>query len=747
MASTRQAQLANQKKLGDTRRVLAPRDTSVSSIAKKSFTNELSIMVQQYNDGKISNDEMRTFFTTALKNPYVSDNPTETANIQSQLDDFEQRIIGDRLQARYKSTVDGSADRVLAAQQLASYYKQRASTMQPDTPAYSQAMENAGSWQNQVLSDTKAIEKRARQIKRAQMEEQIATIPANTSENIAQQSAMFSQLANDAFADGDQLEASRLQAQAQQAQTRSQVVAENEAKQQEAEFNRATKKDIVDTMNMLANDYHDGKIDESQYLGALGMIEPKITEFGDTALALSFNRVTDQVQKNLEKGGLRRGVTENGLPVVLGKNKNGADVTDWDQNDAEYKAVTKDLESKLAKGEIDTNTYAAQMASVLVERYNDVQNRIASLDGKSEFDRVMYQGKRQTVANLRTMLSTEYDSASGWGRGDKTEDGGLQQRISDFQSGNVAVVMVPPDEVSGNGVKRSGRAIAKLEFVNLDNLPKDQYVADETGVYHKIEREKVSLTPDQAMQAAAQGNMLVIDGQMKQVKFDSSGNAYYESNNQVARVYKPGTSEHTLMSVGDQPLQTYDSFMKAQAQLQQQVDQPAAPQQPKPPGIVDKAIDVAKRVVSPPVQSPMQPTTTDKVVSTLQKSPIQAVSDVVGPKVQPVVAPVQKAVEPVVKAVEPVMQAAKPVVQSAIPPLNLATQVQNALPTIAKNVQPAVQAVQQAAAPVLNQVPQQVKSAVQQSPFDFAKQQLEKNKSTSFLAQSPFQFLSSLFKK
>ena len=555
MASARSASLREQRAAGNTSltgrggsiRLLTPTNSNINSIAKTNFRNELNAKIQQYNDGEISNDEMKTFLSSNVNNPGISE--TDRLSIENQIRDFDVRIIGDKLKARYDASAPNSAERIQSAQALSSFYASRASQLESGTPAQSQALQNKASWDQKAQGEIDSMNKYARQLSRARAEEQINTIPSGTSENSQAKAEMYRELAQLASDDGEVLQAQQYMATATQLDTQSQVQAENESKKAEADLLKAGKKDLVDLMNSLANDYHDGVINEDQYMFALSKIEPRITEIGDTSLALTFNRTVDTVQKNIEKGGINTAINKWGLPVKTGTGSGTApkeSVEDYQYNDS-----LKTAQEMLARGEISPETFTQGIGELIQERQQQLTDRAASVEAIASNNPntyIQYNGRRYRASDVLEQVNKEID--------------GLQNDFNAVSSGNAKLLMVPPDQFNSSGtITKSGKDYATYRLIDPNNIPenvRDQYVADEYGNLHPVTRSQVAIDPaDNSMGFLVNGEKYGLpDG--TPIKVDPSGNMY-AFGNQQADVYQPGTNQKlTIPVVQGQPVPSFE---------------------------------------------------------------------------------------------------------------------------------------------------------------------------------------------
>lgn len=538
MASARSLSLQEQRRLTNTalsRKSLAPTNNAVSSIAKKSTTNEIQVMVGKYNDGLVGNQDMFDFLNRVKENPGL--NTSDKEEINNKIRDYQSLIAKDNLESRYAQSPEGSAERVIIGQQLSNYYKSRASSLEAGTPAQSQALENSAVWQQKVTQDQQSIQKRANQIQRAKLEQQVNQYPSNSSENAAQKVQMYKQLYDQAMADGDEVSAQRYMASAQYESTRHDTLIEQEATQAKNEIMKASRKEVVDAMNELANAYHDGGIDENSYLQALSVIDPKINEMGDTALALTFNRTVDTVQKNLEKGGLRRTTTSSGLPAVVGKGPAGGQSTDWDQQDFDYNDNLRTIQEAVQSGQISSDQYIQNVQDVMSQRSTQLGERIGTLEKIASNDpnaKFTYEGKKQRASDLLDSLYKENDS--------------LQNQYGAALSGKGSLFVVPPDQFNASGsIKKSGKSYATYSIIDPSTMTPEQqaqYAVDDTGVYHPVTRDKQFLNLQGLDPSKVDLQYQTItndDGTQTKFFYDNAGNPYTYGGQKVS-YYKPGSS-------------------------------------------------------------------------------------------------------------------------------------------------------------------------------------------------------------
>jgi hypothetical protein len=644
--SARTAALANQKNPYSSYRILAPRDTKINTIAHQNAQSELSIMVERYNDGIVGNEEMQSFLSKQLTNPGFT--ASEIADVQNYIRDFDLKIRKDKLEAIYKAAPEYSLEKVTAAQALSNYFSQRAATLSPGTPAQSQALQNASDWNQTAVTEKDNIEKKARQNYRYTQETTINQTPTGTSENAYAKAQMYSDLAQQAQTDGDTTEALRLASLQQQYQTLGDQYVQKEAETATKEDQKQVKTNITNYLGDLENKYHDGSIDENQYLQALSEVQTYVDASNDYGLINRFNRITDTVQKNLEKGGLLRGTTATGLPVVLGKGPAGGQSTDWDKQDYDYSDNLKTVEEQFRSGNIDANKYSELVGKILSERQSQLDGRTAVLEAKAQVnpnEKVMYEGRKQRVSDVLTSIYKQSDE--------------LDPQIQAYQNGTFRLMEVAPDSTT-----KTGKSTAQYRLIDVNAIPeneRDQYAEDDSGVLHSIIRQQLNLTPDQMNDPAQVANGYYTDptsGQSQPVKYDSAGNPYIYGKSQV-NIYKPGSNEKvTVDYVEGQPIKSWASHAdEIQTQAEQAWEKANTPKEQAP--VLTPNLDT--RNIIQKAQEAIQPTAdviknkigeittpvTEAIKSLpqpLQQAPVQAIANKLPAQIQ---APVQSAIKTV----------------------------------------------------------------------------------------------------
>ncbi len=534
---------------------------ATASIAKASAATELQDKVKQYNDGIVTNEDMRAFLTRMSTNPLLT--PNERVNVQDQIRSFDENIREGQLNATYKNAPDNSVQQIQAAQALANYFSTKAARLSPGTPAQSDALQSAGKWSDATKTIQENMNKTSRALKRATLYNQLADQPPNSVEEAQMKAKGLMELANQAAADGDQQAALTFQTQAKNAQNEIPVI---QAKQEKL-TTAAERKDIINTINTFANAYHDGKISIQEFASAIPDLESRAVSIGDSSIQLSLNRWADSLAKDEAKG-VKRG-TLNGLPVVTGRGgKGGGAETTWDVQDKNYQEAMKLMNKWVVKGKDDAGkpytyqNFINDSALQLQNREQTLTERLDALNAMSPNDRVYVNGKKTRAADLIDELNKELDTSSGFKIGDNTQDGGIEQKIASLVNGDVVLVMSNPSQPGDTG----GKSVAKVDFKDINAFDKSNYIQDERGIYHQIQGEK------RYLKAADAVGGLYIDQKTNKtysVKTDSSGRPYI-IDKQYVDVFEPGTSYKVrrYINEGDTKVQGISDTERAAYQTQ-----------------------------------------------------------------------------------------------------------------------------------------------------------------------------------
>jgi hypothetical protein len=521
--------------------ILAPAATGISSIAKQNAGNETDIMIAKYNNGLIGNEEMKSFLQTQLANQYVS--ASDKVQIQTKLMDFDVLIEKDRLEAVFKSAPENSLQKAQAATALADFYNKRASTMVAGTQAHSQALENAGAWQQQVAAIQESTNKEQRKNVQNQMLTQINQLPNSSSEKATARADMYKKLYDMAISQGDTADAQVYAANYQQELSNATAYAETEANQVAS----ANRKDVINYMNQAKNDYHDGKITADQYYQMLSQVNDYAVQNSDATLQNSVNSEADRVAKIEAKGGLNRG-TAGGLPVVLkgSGTGGGGTITDWDQKAFDYSDNIRAAQEMLNQGKYNSEyfnspqeQYQAILSQSVQEYSTALQEEYAIMEAIAQENpnqKVYFEGKKQRVADVVERLANNIDDISG--------------QVDALNNGTAALIEIPPKQSATNP---NGKAVTTYAFVDTNNIDPNTTTTDTSGILHQIIKEMTPMTLEQQAQVFS-GVYTDPNGGYHKVKVDSAGNYSMETGKQLVETYEPGGTRKTVFEHTGEPI-------------------------------------------------------------------------------------------------------------------------------------------------------------------------------------------------
>lgn len=558
------------RKFSDVRRVGTPSNslgTATGTIAKKTVEAEMKDKINSYNDGEISNDDMMQYLQGLLGNSLLT--LSEKADVTNKLRDFNSQIQEQKLTANYNNTENGTPERVAAAKALATYYQQKAASQAAGTPAQSDALQKAGTWSQQVNSEQNSIEKSNRQLTRAQLFRQVANTQPGSIDEANQKAQAFQELANQARADGNETEAVQFETQSQNALNGIPAIQASLDKQATA----GERKDIIDSINVLANDYHDGKITADQFAQAIPQLEGRAVGINDVSIQLALNKWSDTLAKDAEKG-VKRG-TFNGLPVVLGKGGSGGAQTSWDQEDFNYSDNIRLAKQLFDSGKIDANKYVALVGKSIDEHAQQVDERIQTIEQIAQTnpnEKVTFNGKKTRAADVLDQLYQTQDD--------------LQGQVQAYNNGTFALVEVAPGQFNKSGGVTKGKSVATYQLIDTKNMPEGQYVQDKAGVYHQVQKQTYKLKPSDMANVQNLGSFSIyIDPKNPNVQYtvkqDSSGNPYIETNKQYVDVYEPGTSNKKTVMINPGDKNQIDDFATITAREQQQAQAATASAKPE----------------------------------------------------------------------------------------------------------------------------------------------------------------------
>lgn len=632
-------------------RVLAPQNTGISSIAKRNAANESETMISKYNAGQISNADMKAFLQKQVTSPYVSD--SDKTDIQAKLQDFDVLIEKDRLESVFKSAQENTLQKEQAAQALAQFYTQRASTMVAGTPAHSQALENAGNWQATVTNIQQSVSRQQRSNYQDQLFQKINQLPTSSSERSIATAEAYKKLADMARSQGDVAAQNDYLAKYEQAQTyadqykasEDQKQSLNEIKQFAADQDLAIAKLTDKTPEELRSKA------EKAYA-----VAQKYLDIGDQLNYTKYMTMGTQAEEKYNK--------------KLSSMSGSALSSSWDQQDDEYRKMIKEKQKELSDGKITIAQYSAGIANMMNTRKSDIDSRVQYVEQLDPNEKLKVNGRNIRAEDLLQKFYDERDTSSGLGYGDKSEDGGLQQKMSDFASGKIVAVVVPPKEVTKSGtVNLTGSEVAKISFVNADNLDQNDWATDEQGLMHKVNREQIQLSPEQAM-SAVNGYFTDDSGNSSRVLYDTAGNPYIYGQGKKVQTYQPGSAKKVEQDFTGQPIRSYmgkqsDVQLQAEKDFEKQAilaqEKAKAPEVKPDIPLVEKIAGMTEGILPKPATvSPLaeKRTLPQQIKDTVSLSPIEAGKQIIQNIKEPVKTAVKSIETPQIQSVVKTVQQA-----------------------------------------------------------------------------------------
>lgn len=490
-------------------KILAPQNTGISSIAKQNAANETDIMIGKYNNGQIGNTEMKAFLQTQLGNQYVS--AADKTQIQTKLLDFDVLIEKDRLEAVFKSAPENSIQKAQAATALADFYKRRASTMVPGTPAHSQALENAGTWEEQVTNIQESTNKLQRKNMQNQMLTQINQLPTSSSAKAQARSEMYKKLYDMAISQGDTADAEVYAANMQQELTNAQQYSEQEqTKQTKAEMQQF----IADKQLAVAK--LTDKTPEEMKAKADMMLEiaDKYGQLGDQYNATKYMTSYTQAQEKYDK-------KVAGLSASQSANLAWQNEKDYSDNIrlAQERYVSGLFSSPFKSAEEEYKDSLTRSVSEWKGTLENIYNTAISMDAGAT---ISWRGSTRKVGAVIDEIEKEYQKING-----------LENAV---ESGTVMLKELPISE-------QIGKNTPKYELIDIRNLTEDEQqllAPDESGILHTGEMGKQEIKPEDY------NSLMQEDNYRKDLSYNSKTGKYYQDTGLQFNVIDPETGQNYL---------------------------------------------------------------------------------------------------------------------------------------------------------------------------------------------------------
>lgn len=509
MASARQQALQDRRSPslgGDRIRILAPAATGISSIAKANAANESDVMITKYNNGLIGNAEMKSFLQSQVNNPYVSQ--SDKSQIQTKLADFDVLIEKDRLESVFKTAPENSIAKSQAAQQLSQFYTQRASQMVPGTPAHSQAMENAGVWQQNVQAINENLNKLQRKNLENSKLQQINQLPTSSSERYQAQAEMYKQLYDMAQAQGDQDDAQVYAAKYEQAVT----VAEQYAEQEQSKMDVNEIKQFAAQQDLEIAKLTDKTPDEMKAKAEKAYaVAERYAAIGDQLNYTKYMTIGTQAEEKYQKKMSGLSAAES-AKVAFQREKDYSDNIRL----AQERYVTGQFSPPFTSAEEEYKDSLSKSVSEWQGSLESIYETAISMDAS---EKITWRGKTRRVGDVLDEIQKEYDKIQG-----------LDQAI---QSGAAMLMEVP-------GSEKIGKNTPKFELVDIRNLSEEEQqllAPDESGILHSGEMGKQELSKEDYEA------LMLEDSYRKDVSYNSKTGKYYQDSGLQFTVVDPETGQ------------------------------------------------------------------------------------------------------------------------------------------------------------------------------------------------------------
>jgi hypothetical protein len=590
--------------------VLSPQNNGISSIAKQNAANEADIMISKYNSGQISNADMKAFFEKQLASPYVSQN--DKIQIQTKLVDFDSLIQKDQLEATFRSAPDNSIAKAQAATALAKFFTDRASQMQPGTPAHSQALQNAGEWQNTVQSINENVNKLQRKNLENTLLQQVNQKATSSSDRSLATAEMYKKLYDMAVAQGDVADAQAYAAKYEQAQTMAeQYGAQEQQKQSVAEIKQfAAEQDLA--ISKLTDKTPEELKAKAEKAYAVAQ---KYADIGDQLNYTKYMTIGTQAEEKYNK--------------KITTDRGAVSSAEWDKEDYKLSNGLQLAQKFLKDGQTpDGQAYTPEdyqndVGNLVQAKAIKISERIQIIDEMAANDpnqKIKYDGSSRRVADVLEQLRKEEEK--------------IQPQADAIQAGTFAIMEVAPSKFTKAGAyKTSGKNVPEYQIIDTNNIPeglKDLLVADDQGIYHQAYFKEQQIPTEQ------------FDPYDPTMRYDKATNkAYKQTGEKVVDLYQQDKSKigQTQIVSPDQPVKSLETIQREAEQTYQDTAVKKQKELEKPTVVPDLIpTKPALQQLAEGIKTTAQKIIPQNIIDTVSKSPIEVGKELVQPKkVEPVV--------------------------------------------------------------------------------------------------------------
>jgi len=443
-------------------------------LRKKRYDLLSDIYQKQYEAGEISLDKLIEHLSEQKKMPWVS--VEEKRLIDQGIKDLRIQQKDETMNRRYEA---GEID----AKGMLAYYQTKLATMVPGSPVYERQQATIAEWQKQV-------NKEDRELFATQEATRVyaQTAGAMTSADYEGLASMYDNLAGMASADNEPQEAAEYQQSAAQARDNAQIQKEREEAEVEAEAvagEKEARNDLIDKINLAINSYHDETITTARFMALLDEYQTEAVSTGNTDLLLDMNAWVDKAIKGKGTISAAKDGGVGGSPI------SGTSGMSWDEEDAIYERILRNIQKAFAAGEkdgklYDATDYASDLFEITAIRKDQVEERTAYLEGLDPEAKTRYDGSKQQNDNLHKKFTAELDEI------DSVTLPAAQELATGVGPGGDWSYVVVENE----------RGIPETRLMKTPEGVGTLYMPDETGKLHQIKRELITdLTPDEMTQA------------------------------------------------------------------------------------------------------------------------------------------------------------------------------------------------------------------------------------------------------
>ena len=433
-----------------------------TNLIKSRAAQEDQLMQKKYDRGEISFDELMAHLTKAANREWLS--IEEKQLLKSEVQDLKVKYEDEQVAKEYNSGRMKAAD-------VATYQRSKLATMLPGNPVYENQLSEIAKWEKEDKVN------RAKEYV-AKEEARIAGM-SDQNEAYSNQSSVYRQAANMFRAAGDTMTAYQYDEAANAADVNKQAYEVKSAK----ETSEQGKNDLVDSINIAYNQYHDGQIDGQTFLAQLDGFERQAITGKYTDLLDNMNKLTDYVRedvvygKDWSRGGNRiggpktsgggsydeftgewtgggDGTSTGGTTYSVGTGIKGAGNTIGGigtpqtnpsnvnktpgQLDEEFKTAINEFNNQVLDGKLSKKEYVTGIQVQIEDRKNVLEERRAKYQALGN-KKVMWNGSKTSAKNIVKDIDDELNN--NWGKllgKNETESGsaGINDMVTEL-SGDI----------------------------------------------------------------------------------------------------------------------------------------------------------------------------------------------------------------------------------------------------------------------------------------------------------------------